>query len=344
MQKGLGKGMRKIKVLLACGSYELCVCLRTIIEQDAQLSIVAEVSNAYEARDKIIEYDPDVMLLSNDIARMEGIVFLRKLMPQYPVATVLIGNPALEEEAYEIGAKNFIGLAQETEDCMASLAYEDICKKLKCAVDPNWVEEPKIETIVEAPDSKRRNIIAMGASTGGTEAICKVIKSFKADIPGVVMVQHMPEGFTELYAQRLNKECEVVVKEAKSGDVVRPGQVLLAPGDKHMRLVKMNGIYQVECRKGARVSGHCPSVDVLFESVARVAGKDAIGVIMTGMGADGAKGLLQMKNNGAQTIGQDEKTCVVYGMPKVAYEIGAVDYQVPLEQIAQKVYYLLEKR
>lgn len=337
-------GMRKIKVLLACGAYELCVCLRNIIEQDARLCIVAEVSNAYEARDKIIEYDPDVMLLSNDIARMEGIVFLRKLMPQYPVATVLIGPPSLEEEAYEVGAKDFIAMTEYSKESLATLVYEEIDKKIKCAVNPNWISIPEIEKTIEVTDTKKKNIIAMGASTGGTEAICKVIKNFKADIPGVVMVQHMPEGFTELYAQRLNKECEVVVKEAKSGDIVRPGQVLLAPGDRHMRLVKMNGIYQVECRKGPRVSGHCPSVDVLFESVAKVAGKDALGVLMTGMGADGAKGLLQMKKSGAQTIGQDEKTCIVYGMPKVAYEIGAVDYQVPLEQIAQKIYYLLDKR
>lgn len=337
-------GMRKIKVLLACGSYELCVCLRNIIEQDARLCIVAEVSNAYEARDKIIEYDPDVMLLSNDIARMEGIVFLRKLMPQYPVATVLIGPPSLEEEAYEVGAKDFIAMTEYSKESLATLVYEEIDKKIKCAVNPNWISIPEIEKTIEVTDTKKKNIIAMGASTGGTEAICKVIKNFKTDIPGVVMVQHMPEGFTELYAQRLNKECEVVVKEAKSGDIVRSGQVLLAPGDRHMRLVKMNGIYQVECRKGPRVSGHCPSVDVLFESVAKVAGKDALGVLMTGMGADGAKGLLQMKKSGAQTIGQDEKTCIVYGMPKVAYEIGAVDYQVPLEQIAQKIYYLLDKR
>ncbi len=147
-----------------------------------------------------------------------------------------------------------------------------------------------------------------------------------------------------MYAQRLDNESEVTVKEAKSGDMVKPGQVLIAPGDKQMRIVKINNIYQVECRVGPKVSGHCPSVDVLFESVARVAGKNAIGVLMTGMGSDGANGLLAMKKAGARTIGQDEKTCVVYGMPKVAYEIGAVEWQVPLEQIAQKVYYLLENK
>ena len=174
--------------------------------------------------------------------------------------------------------------------------------------------------------------------------MAKVIRGLKRDIPGVVMVQHMPEGFTQMYAQRLDQEGEVTVKEAKTGDVVKTGQVLLAPGDKQMRVVKVNGVYQVECRSGQKVSGHCPSVDVLFQSVAKAAGKDAIGVLMTGMGSDGAKGLLEMKRAGARTIGQDEESCVVYGMPKVAYELGAVSWQVPLEQIAQKIYYLLDKK
>ena len=188
------------------------------------------------------------------------------------------------------------------------------------------------------------SVIAIGASTGGTEAIATVVRGLRKDIPGIVMVQHMPEGYTQMYAHRLDNEGEVSVKEAVSGDVVKPGQILLAPGDKQMRIVKINGRYQVECKHGPRVTGHCPSVDALFESVARVAGKEAIGVLMTGMGSDGAKGLLAMKNAGARTIGQDEKTCIVYGMPKVAYEIGAVKWQVPLDQIAQKIYYLLDKR
>ncbi len=195
-----------------------------------------------------------------------------------------------------------------------------------------------------AHNSKGTGIIAIGASTGGTEAVASVIRNLKRDIPGIVLVQHMPEGFTNMFAQRLDSEGEITAKEAKSGDVVKPGQVLLAPGDKQMRIVKVNGMYQVECRYGPRVTGHCPSVDALFESVARVAGNDAIGVLMTGMGSDGAKGLLAMKKAGARTIGQDEKSCIVYGMPKVAFEMGAVDWQVPLDQIPHKIYYLLDKK
>lgn len=158
------------------------------------------------------------------------------------------------------------------------------------------------------------------------------------------MVQHMPPGFTQMYANRLNEECRVRVKEAKSGDIVLPGQVLLAPGgDQHMQLVKINGSYQVVLKNGPKVNGHCPSVDVLFDYVAKVAGKKAIGIILTGMGGDGAKGLLEMRRAGARTIGQDESTCIVYGMPKVAYDLGAVEYQEKLPEIAKRTYAILSR-
>lgn len=193
------------------------------------------------------------------------------------------------------------------------------------------------------PAGGKDRIVAIGASTGGTEAIFEVVKRFKRDIPGVVIVQHMPPGFTKMYAERLNNQCEVACKEAETGDRVMQGQVLLAPGDRQMRLVKMGDGYQVECRGTERVSGHCPSVDVLFSSVAKAAGNKAVGVILTGMGSDGAKGLLEMRNAGALTVGQDEASCVVYGMPKVAFDIGAVQQQAPVTEIAGKVYNLLSK-
>jgi two-component system chemotaxis response regulator CheB len=171
-----------------------------------------------------------------------------------------------------------------------------------------------------------------------------VLKEFDTDIPGVVIVQHMPPKFTEMYANRLNDKCRVRVKEAKTGDVVVPGQVLIAPGgDAHMKIIRKDGTYQVVIRQGPKVNGHCPSVDVLFESVAQVAGDKAVGIILTGMGGDGSKGLLAMRNAGARTIGQDESTCVVYGMPKVAYDIGAVEYQEKLPNIAKKTYSILSK-
>ena len=185
-------------------------------------------------------------------------------------------------------------------------------------------------------------LVAIGASTGGTEAIFSVVKEYGTDIPGIVVVQHMPPGFTAMYAKRLNDQCRIQVKEAQTGDRVMPGHMLIAPGgDMHMQLVKVNGGYQVEIKKGPKVNGHCPSVDVLFDSVASVAGANAI--ILTGMGGDGAKGLLAMRRAGARTIGQDESTCVVYGMPKVAYDLGAVEYQEKLTDIPGRTYALLNK-
>ncbi|MBO5032226.1 MAG: chemotaxis-specific protein-glutamate methyltransferase CheB [Lachnospiraceae bacterium] len=343
--------MGKLKVLLVVGTFDMSRMLRRILETDADIEIAAEANNAYTARDKIIECEPDVMLLCHELPRMSGILFLRKLMPQRRIPTLMIAPPQNEEAAYHAGAKDFIACGED----IHTLEEEHICQRLKKLAGSGWITAG--QRPVQKPDQRsgqkplgfvkepqgRPHIIAMGASTGGTEATAQVIRGLKRNIPGVVIVQHMPEGFTQMYAQRLDSEGEVTVKEAKSGDVVMPGQVLLAPGDKQMRIVKVNGVYQVECRHGSKVSGHCPSVDVLFESVARVAGQDAIGVLMTGMGSDGAKGLLAMRKAGARTIGQDEKSCIVYGMPKVAYELGAVEWQVPLDQIASKIYYLLDK-
>lgn len=341
--------MEKLKVLLVVGNLEMRKHLWGILGTDPDLCVVAEANNAYTARDKIIECNPDVMLLCQDLPRMSGITFLGKLMPQRSTAALVIAQAQYEEEAYRAGAKDFVACGDHYE----LLEQENICQRLKKAAGGEWFASMKRVPVPAVPHLFRNagngsdvttSIIAIGASTGGTEAIAAVVRGLRKDIPGIVMVQHMPEGYTQMYAHRLDNEGEVSVKEAVSGDVVKPGQILLAPGDKQMRIVKVNGRYQVECKYGPRVTGHCPSVDALFESVARVAGKEAIGVLMTGMGSDGAKGLLAMKNAGARTIGQDEKTCIVYGMPKVAYEIGAVQWQVPLEQIAQKIYYLLDKR
>lgn len=337
--------MANIKVLLVAGAYELICALRNIIDSDTELDIVAEAGNAYDARDRIIDCDPDIMILENELPRMDGITFLERLMPQHPMPAIILAEPRCEEMAYDAGATDFITYYECMPDAYNSLNYENIPERIKKAVYPDWKDNAntKCDSDLEMFGQNEKTVIAIGASTGGTEAIAKVISGFKKDIPGVIMVQHMPEGFTRMYAQRLDNECEVSVKEAKSGDIVKRGQVLLAPGDKHLRLVKVNGLYQVECRAGEKVSGHCPSVDAMFQSVARVAGKDAIGVILTGMGRDGAKGLLDMRRAGARTIGQDEKSCVVYGMPKAAYDIGAVMWQVALDNIASKIYYLLDK-
>ena len=220
-----------------------------------------------------------------------------------------------------------------------------VIDKTKSALNTNIKTDVKevAERVSEHENENKIRVIAIGASTGGTEAILSILKQLPSNIPGIIIVQHMPAVFTQMYAQRLNANTEFNVKEAKTGDVVAHGSVLVAPGDYHMKLKKTGARLSVECIKDEKVSGHCPSVDVLFESVAQEFGKNSIGVILTGMGRDGAQGILRMKNEGAETIGQDEESSVVYGMPKSAYELGAINYQLPLHKIPEKIISLLNK-
>ena len=340
--------MRPIKVLVVDDSLMFRNLLVQGLQSDPNLEVVAQAQDAYEARDAILKYRPDVMTLDVELPRMSGIEFLRKLMPQYPLPVVMISS--LHDkvfDALEAGAVDFVNKpANLSREQLNEFLTQELAAKIKIASTAKVGRLKRVDADAMQGYANvvgRDRIVAIGASTGGTEAIFEVVKRFRRDIPGVVIVQHMPPGFTKMYADRLNNQCEVAVKEAQTGDRVLPGQVLIAPGDVQMRLVKVGGVYQVECRGNERVNGHCPSVEVLFSSVAKVAGKNAVGVILTGMGGDGAKGLLEMRNAGAQTIGQDEATCVVYGMPKVAFDIGAVQYQMPVTAIAGKVYSLLSK-
>lgn len=340
--------MRPIKVIVVDDSLLFRNLLVKSLDADPNIQVVAQVTDPFEARDAIIQYKPDVMTLDIELPRMNGIDFLRKLMPQYPLPVVVISSLSGKVfDALEAGAVDFVSKpAGGDRTSLEKFLRHELVTKVKIASTAK-VGSHKTAAVQDAfinngSVANSDRIVAIGASTGGTEAIYEVVKRFKRDIPGVVIVQHMPPGFTKMYSDRLNNQCEVAVKEAQTGDRVLPGQVLIAPGDKHMRLVKVNGMYQVECKLGPNVNGHCPAVDVLFDSVARIAGKKAIGVILTGMGGDGAKGLLEMRKAGAQTIGEDEASCVVYGMPKVAYDIGAVQYQMPLSAIAGKVYSLLK--
>ena len=342
--------MRQIRVLVVEDSLVFRELLVQALNADPAITVVATARDAYEARDAIIEYRPDVMTLDIELPKMSGIEFLRKLMPQYPLPVVVIS--ALSDKVFDAlnaGAVDFAAKpANATRAQLDAFVKNELPVKIKIASVAkvsDW--KKKIVQPGNGPLVKniQNRIIAIGASTGGTEAIAEVLSGFGVDIPGVVIVQHMPPGFTAMYANRLNNQCRVAVKEAKSGDIVQPGQVLIAPGgDAHMQLVQMNGSYQVVLRTGAKVNGHCPAVDVLFQSVASVAGKNAIGILLTGMGSDGAKGLLAMKNAGARTIGQEESSCVVYGMPKVAYELGAVEYQEKLSDIARRTYSILNTR
>lgn len=341
--------MRRIRVLVVEDSLVFRELMVSVLKKDPIIDVVAVAADPFDARDKIIEYQPDVMTLDIELPRMNGLEFLRKLMPQYPLPVVMVSSLSDKVfDAMQAGAVDFVVKpAMGDREQLRKFVERELPVKIKVASTAK-ISQIKKTTITNRTQkvltSNRNMVIAIGASTGGTEAIATVIKEFGTDIPGTVIVQHMPQGFTEMYAKRLDDQCSVHVKEAETGDLVVPGQVLIAPGgDSHMRLVKVGNNYQVELKKGSKVNGHRPSVDVLFESVANVAKENALGIILTGMGGDGARGLLQMREAGAKTIGQDESTCVVYGMPKVAYEIGAVQYQERLTNIAKKTYNLLNQ-
>lgn len=341
--------MRQIRVLVVEDSIVFRELLVQTLNADPAIEVVATAGDPFEARDAILEHHPDVMTLDVELPKMSGIEFLRKLMPQYPLPVVVISSLSDKVfDALNAGAVDFVAKPVGANGAqLQAFVKNELLAKVKIAAVAkvgSWKKAPLVMPSKHLSTDSKDLIVAIGASTGGTEAIASVIKEFDTDIPGVVVVQHMPPGFTSMYAKRLDGECKVTVKEAKSGDIVIPGQVLIAPGgDAHMRLVKINGNYQVVIRPGPKVNGHCPSVDVLFQSVANVAGRRSVGIILTGMGGDGAKGLLAMRRSGARTIGQDESTCVVYGMPKVAYDIGAVEYQDKLPDIAKRTYLLLSK-
>lgn len=342
--------MRAIKVLIVEDSIVFRELLVQNLRRDPAIEVVGTAKDPYEARDAILALKPDVMTLDVELPRMSGIEFLRKLIPQYPLPVVVISSlsdkvfDAMDAGAVDFVAKPTVSSRRELEDFIKNELLVKI-KIASAARISNIKRSVKVSQEENHPSVKRGNlIVAIGASTGGTEATSAVVRQYGTDIPGIVCVQHMPPGFTQMYARRLDNECRIHVKEAETGDRVLPGHMLIAPGgDKHMQLVKVGGGYQVEIKAGPKVNGHCPSVDVLFNSVARVAGSDALGIILTGMGGDGAKGLLAMRKAGARTIGQDESTCVVYGMPKVAYDLGAVEYQEKVSDIAGRTYALLNK-
>lgn len=341
--------MHQIKVLVVEDSLVFRELLVQNLNKDPAIRVVAAARDPYEARDAIVEYKPDVMTLDLELPRMGGIEFLRKLMPQYPLPVVVISSLSDKVfEALDAGAVEFVAKPTVSDRSqLEAFVKNELPVKIKIAsIARIGMIKKTVNPVINEPVAGNGGelVVAIGASTGGPEATSTVLKQFGSDIPGVVLVQHMPAGFTEMYAKRLNDECRVRVKEARTGDPVLPGQVLLAPGgDAHMQLVRVNGAYQVVLKKAPRVNGHCPSVDVLFQSVAETAGKRAIGIILTGMGGDGAKGLLAMRQKGARTVGQDESTCVVYGMPRVAYELGAVEYQEKLGDIAKRTYTILNK-
>lgn len=315
------------------------------ISSDPGIEVVATAKDPFDARDKILQYKPDVITCDVEMPKMNGIEFIRRLIPQYPIPVIVVSSlNNIVFEAMDAGAVDFV--LKPDMDIIKSVEefIYNLINKIKIAsaakVIHNKTKNIYSTKTVGIYNSKK--IIAIGASTGGTEAIHQILKNMPTTIPGIVIVQHIPPVFSKMFADRLNMLTKLNVKEAKTGDYIEQGKVLIAPGDKHMRIKRVSDRYIVECFKADKVNGHCPSVDVLFESVAKEAGKDAIGVILTGMGYDGAKGLLSMKKSGAQTIGQDESSSVVYGMPRVAYNIGAVSKQLSLDKIAYSILEMLK--
>lgn len=333
-----------IKVLIVDDSLLFREKIKLDISKDKNIEVVGTAEDPFDARDKIISFNPDVLVLDVEMPKMNGIEFLKKLMPQHPIPVVVVSSQSNNVfEAMKAGAVDFVSKPQSEDVFRNDSFISELIIKIKIASIARvsqYKREQQTSSIKFKSRFNNKTIIAIGASTGGTEAIFEVIKSLPRSTPGIVIVQHMPPVFTRLYAERLNNSCKLYVKEAEDGDVITNGKVLIAPGDFHMALKKGDNDYFVECYKGEKINGHCPSVDVLFNSLANTAGKDAIGIILTGMGSDGARGLLNMRKKGATTIGQDESSCIVYGMPKVAYEINAVEKQASLGSISQLLFSL----
>lgn len=347
-------GPKKIKVLIVDDSAVVRQTMTEILMSDPDITVMATAADPFIAAERIKEEVPDVITLDVEMPRMDGITFLQKLMSQHPIPVVMCSSltetgsetalRAMEYGAVEIIQKPRMGTKQFLEESRMR-----ICDAVKAAalarVRPisrvPFKVTPKLtaDAVLEKPSSRAmiqttEKVIVVGASTGGTEALRVFLEMMPADAPGIVIVQHMPENFTTAFAKRLDGLCRITVKEAADNDSVIRGRALIAPGNRHTLLKRSGARYFVEIKDGPLVSRHRPSVDVLFRSAARYAGKNAVAAIMTGMGDDGARGMLELKQAGAYTIAQDEASCVVFGMPKEAIKLGGVDKVVSLEHIA----------
>ena len=347
--------MPKIKLLIIDDSALVRQALTKVFSSDAEIEIVGTASDPYVAARKMKEVKPDVITLDIEMPRMDGITFLQKLMAQYPMPVVVISTLTLEGAdtalmALDFGAVEVIPKPKLNTKAAIEENTIKLCDAVKAAYYArvkritNKAKSTPYSSSIPVFSTRKNNIIqttdkvvAIGASTGGVKAIKEILQQLPVDCPGVVIVQHMPELFTKQFALRLDQECEVSVKEAEEGDSILRGQVLIAPGNLHLTVKRSGAKYIVQLIDKPLINRHRPSVDVLFQSVARSVGKNAIGVILTGMGTDGAKGMLDMKATGAYTIAQDELSSVVYGMPKEAVKLKAIDKVLGLNQIAKEI-------
>lgn len=336
---------KKIRLLIVDDSIFFRRALENALSSEQRIQVIGMAVDAMDAMEKIKSLKPDVVTLDVEMPKLNGIDFLKRLMPVYPVPVVVVSSaPIRVLDALSAGAVDFVRKPEsQTPNGMKNFIAE-LTVKIKTASAAR-VGRPHPHQVPLSPNRplslsnsiSKNTIIAIGASTGGTEAILEVVKDLPATTPGIVIVQHMPPVFTNMYAQRLDRICKMSVKEAAPGDRVEAGKIIIGAGDFHLRLARDAKGYYVKSEHGPKVSGHCPSVDVLFDSVANVAGANAMGILLTGMGADGANGLLQMRKSGAYTVGQDKESCIVYGMPMVAFNIGAVQKQLPLSEIGAEI-------
>ncbi|MCP4291413.1 MAG: chemotaxis response regulator protein-glutamate methylesterase [bacterium] len=343
--------MSDIRVLIVDDSPTVQRVFKKGLSRAKGITVVGVAPDPFVARDMIVKDPPDVLCLDIEMPRMDGLTFLRKLMKHFPMPVVVVSTLTKEGgakamEALECGAVEVVE-KNMGEDRINDLMLE-VVSKVRSAASATVVRKAigahKAATratgskvIKTANASSEDRVVAIGASTGGTEALSTIFERLPADTPGTLVVQHMPPGFTAQMAERLNSKSAMTVKEAQGGELLVPGLALIAPGDHHIILKKSGSQYLVELRSGPRVSRHKPSVDVLFSTVAEAAGDKAVGVILTGMGRDGSLGMKKMHDKGAFTIGQNEESCVVYGMPREAFEIGAVDQVTPLNLVPEKI-------
>lgn len=347
---------KNIRVLVVDDSAIVRKVFTEELSRERGIEVVGTAPDPYVARDKIVLLKPDVVTLDIEMPRMDGITFLKKLMKYYPLPVIIVSSltsrgSQLALEALSSGALEVISkpsasysvgdMSIQLADKIRAVAQVKVTARTGAEKKAGLQTGQKIGSHALAETTHK--LIAIGASTGGTEALKAVLTRLPATTPGILIVQHMPAKFTTSFAQRLNDLCEITVKEAEDGDTVSKGLALIAPGNFHMLLKRSGARYYVAVKQGPLVHHQRPSADVLFQSVADYAGANALGIILTGMGADGAEGLLKMKTAGAKTIAQDEKSCVVFGMPKEAIKLGAVDKVVPLDDIAQAAAIMLSR-
>jgi len=349
--------IRKIRVLIVDDSAVVRQTMAEILSSDPNIEIMGTAADPLIAAERMKDEVPDVITLDVEMPRMDGLTFLKKIMTQHPIPVVMCSSlttggsetvlKALEYGAVDIIEKPKLGAKQFFEESkmrICDAVRSASLAKISRMRERSSLAVPKLtaDAVIEKPVSRAmiqttEKVIVVGASTGGTEALRIFLESMPPDAPGIVIVQHMPEKFTEAFAKRIDGLCRISVKEAANDDSVIRGRALIAPGNRHMLLKRSGARYYVEIKDGPLVCRHRPSVDVLFRSAARYAGKNVVGVIMTGMGDDGAKGMLEMKEAGAFNIAQDEESCVVFGMPRKAIELGAVDKVLALDRIPETV-------